>query len=282
MGKITLVQLLNKVKEVPPLPQSIDRILKITRDENFSTQELVKVFESDPTLAVNILKLANSPYYGFSSKISTISHAIVCLGFETVKSIALTSSTQGMLNKEISGYCLGEGMLWKHSISSGTCARIIAQRINYNDCEEAYIAGMLIDIGKIILNSFAEDQFDQITKRSKESKISFNKAEQEILGFAHPQIGARIIKQWNLPSSLVEAVLYHHQPSEAETYKTLAYIVHLADAISGMLGVGLGNDGLMYTFEDNTLEVLGLNNEDVESIMGELADKIQEERQQQS
>jgi hypothetical protein len=76
----------------------------------------------------------------------------------------------------------------------------------------------------------------------------------------------------------VEAVQYHHQPNEAETNKTLAYIVHLADAISGMLGVGLGNDGLMYTFEDNTLEVLGLSNEDVESVMSELADKIQEEQ----
>ena len=278
MGKITLVQLLSKVKEMPPLPQSIVQILEITKDENFSNQELAKVFERDPTLAVNILKLANMPYYGFTSKISTIPHAIVCLGVETVKSIALTSSTQGMLNKEISAYCLEEGMLWKHSISSGTCARIIAGCIKYSDPEEAYIAGLLIDIGKIILSSFAEDEFEQITKRSKENKISFNKAEQDILGFGHPQIGARIIKQWNLPTALVEAVQYHHQPNEAETNKTLAYIVHLADAISGMLGVGLGNDGLMYTFEDNTLEVLGLSNEDVESVMSELADKIQEEQ----
>lgn len=276
MGKITLIKLINKVKEIPPLPQSIIRVLEITRNDKSSAQDLAEVFERDPTLAVNILKLANSPYYGFTSKVSTISHAIVCLGLETVKSIALTSSTHDMLNKEIPAYDLGEGMLWRHSIASGACARIIAQRIGYKDCEEAYIAGLLIDIGKIILSSFAEDQFKQVVERSNKNKIPFNKAEQEILGFGHPHVGGRIIKKWNLPSALVEAVQYHHQPDKAETNKTLTYIVHLADAISCMLGVGLGSDGLMYVFEENTLNVLGLSKEDVESIMSELADKVQD------
>ncbi len=281
MGKITLIKLVNKVKEMPPLPQSIIKILEITKKDDSSAHDLSKIFERDPTLAVNILKLANSPIYGFASRISTISHAIVCLGLETVKSIALTSSTHDMLNKEIPAYGLGEGMLWQHSIASGSCAKIIAQRIGYNDCEEAYIAGMLIDIGKIILSSFAEDQFNQVMEKSEKDKIPFNKAEQDVLGFGHPQVGGRIIKKWNLPSALVEAVQYHHQPDKAETHKTLTYIVHLADAISCMLGVGLGNDGLMYEIEENTLDVLGINKEDVESIMSELADTVHDIEQEQ-
>ncbi len=281
MGKITLIKLVNKVKEMPPLPQSIIKILEITKKDDSSAQDLSKIFERDPTLAVNILKLANSPIYGFASRISTISHAIVCLGLETVKSIALTSSTHDMLNKEIPAYGLEEGMLWQHSIASGTCAKIIAQRIGYKDCEEAYIAGLLIDIGKIILSSFAEDQFNQVMEKSEKDKIPFNKAEQDVLGFGHPQVGGRIIKKWNLPSSLVEAVQYHHQPDKTETHKTLTYIVHLADAISCMLGVGLGNDGLMYEIEKNTLDVLGISKEDVESIMVELADTVQDIEQEQ-
>ncbi len=281
MGKITLMKLVNKVKEIPPLPQSIIQVLEITRNDKSSAQDLAKVFERDPTLAVSILKLANSPFYGFTSKISTISHAVVRLGLETVKSIALTSSTHDMLNKEIPAYDLGEGMLWQHSITSGACARIIAQRIGYEDCEEAYIAGLLIDIGKIILSSFAGDQFKQVVERSNKDNIPFNKAEQEILGFGHPQVGGRIIKKWNFPSALVETVQYHHQPDKAKTNKVLTYIVHLADAISCMLGVGLGSDGLMYVFEENTLDVLGLSKEDIESIMIELADKIQDIEQGQ-
>jgi len=277
MAKITLIQLINKVKEMPPLPQSITQILEITKDEKSSSRELAKVFERDPTLAVNILKLANLPAYGFVSRISTITHAVVCLGLETVKSIALTSSTNEMLNKEIPAYSLEKGMLWQHSISSATCARIIAQRIGYKDNEEAYIAGLLIDIGKIILSSFAEDEFNQVSERAEKNKIPFNIAEQDVLGFGHPQVGGRIIKKWNLPSALVEAVQYHHQPNKAETNKTLTYIVHLADVISCMLGIGLGSDGLMYLFEENTLDILGLSKEDVESIMSELADKIQSE-----
>ena len=92
MEKITLIQLVSKVRNMPPLPQSITQILKITKDDKPSSRELAKVFERDPTLAINILKLANSPAYGFVSKISTITQAVVCLGLETLKSIALTSS----------------------------------------------------------------------------------------------------------------------------------------------------------------------------------------------
>ncbi len=129
MSKITLIQLLEKIKDMPPLPQSITQILELTKSPNSSANDLARVFERDPALTANILKLANSVYYGFHREISTISHAIVCLGFETVKSIALTSSTQEMLNDEVPAYDLEKGMLWQHSISCATCARIIAQRI---------------------------------------------------------------------------------------------------------------------------------------------------------
>ncbi len=275
MSKITLVKLLEKIKEMPPLPQSITQILEISRSTKSSAQDLAKVFERDPALAANILKIANSSFYGFTRKISTITHAIVCLGLDTVKSIALTSSTQEMLNNEIPAYDLEKGMLLQHSITCANCARIIAQRIGYKDCEEAYTAGLLLDIGKVILSRFAEDQFNQIIEKTKDNKTPFNIAEQEILGFDHPKIGGRIIKKWNLPPILIEAVQYHHQPEKAKTNKTLTYIVHFADAISDMLGIGLGSDGLMYVFEEKTLDILGLSEEDMESIMSELVDKIQ-------
>ena len=275
MGKITIVKLLEKIKEMPPLPQSVTQILEISKSTKSSAQDLAKVFERDPALAANILKIANSSSYGFTRKISTMTHAIVCLGLDTVKSIALTSSTQEMLNNEIPAYDLEKGMLLQHSITCATCARIIAQRIGYKDCEEAYTAGLLLDIGKVILSRFAEDQFNQIIEKTKDNKTPFNIAEQEVLGFDHPRIGGRIIKKWNLPPILIEAVQYHHQPDKAEINKTLTYIVHFADAISDMLGIGLGSDGLMYVFEENTLDVLGLSKEDMESIMSELVDKIQ-------
>ena len=274
MSKITLTRLLIKVKSMPPLPQSIAQILELTKSNKSSAQDLTKVCERDPKLTTNMLKLANSPYYGFSRKISTISHAIVCLGLDTVKSIALTSSTQEMLNNEVPAYALEEGMLWQHSICCATCARIIAKRIGFNESEEAYIAGLLLDIGKIMLSNFSEDQFVQIIEKAKNNRISFDRPEKEILGFDHSKIGGKIIEKWNLPSVLVETVKYHHRPDKVKINKRLTYIVHLADAISCMLGIGLGCDGLMYVFEDNTLDVLGLSKEDVESIMCELVDKV--------
>jgi putative nucleotidyltransferase with HDIG domain len=274
MSKMTLARLLIKVKGMPPLPQSITQLLELTKSTKSSAHDLTKVCERDPKLTTNMLKLANSPFYGFSRKISTISHAIVCLGLDTVKSIALTSSTQEMLNNEVPVYALEEGMLWQHSIGCATCARIIAKRIGFKESEEAYIAGLLLDIGKIMLSNFAEDQFVQIIEKAKHNRISFDRAEQEVLGFDHCKIGGKIIKKWNLPPILVEAVQYHHRPDKAKVNKKLTYIVHLADAISCMLGIGLGSDGLMYVFEENTLDILGLQKEDAESIMSELVDKV--------
>ena len=274
MSKITLAKLLVKVKDMPPLPQSITQILKLTRNPKSSVQDLAKVIERDPKLAANILRLANVSYYGFSREISTISYAIVCLGLDTVKSIALNSSAQEMLNDEISAYALEKGMLWQYSICCATCARIIAKRIRFKESEEAYIAGLLLDIGKIILSSYAEEYFIQIIEKSKSDRVPFDRTEQEVLGFDHSQIGWRIIKKWNLPRSLVEAVKYHHRPDKAKTHKKLTYIVHLADAISCMLGIGLACDSLMYVFEENALDILGLRDEDIESIMCELTDKI--------
>ena len=274
MRKITLAKLLVKVKDMPPLPQSITQILELTRNPKSSVQDLAKVLERDPKLATNILRRANISYYGFSREISTISHAIVCLGLDAVKSIALNSSAQEMLNDEISAYALEKGMLWQYSICCATCARIIAKRIRFKESEEAYIAGLLLDIGKIILSSYAEEYFIQIVEKSKSNRVPFDRAEQEVLGFDHTQIGGRIIKKWNLPRSLVEAVKYHHRPDQAKTHKKLTYIVHLADAISCMLGIGLGCDSLMYVFEENALDILGLRDEDIESIMCELTDKI--------
>ncbi len=274
MSKITLAKLLVKVKDMPPLPQSITQILELTRNPKSSVQDLAKVIERDPKLAANILRLANVSYYGFSREISTISYAIVCLGLDTVKSIALNSSAQEMLNDEISAYVLEKGMLWQYSICCATCARIIAKRIRFKESEEAYIAGLLLDIGKIILSSYAEEYFIQIIEKSKSNRVPFDRTEQEVLGFDHSQIGWRIIKKWNLPRSLVEAVKYHHRPDKAKTHKKLTYIVHLADAISCMLGIGLACDSLMYVFEENALDILGLRDEDIESIMCELTDKI--------
>ncbi|WP_096894244.1 HDOD domain-containing protein [Candidatus Scalindua japonica] len=274
MSKITLAGLLIKVKNMPPLPQSIIQILELTKNPESSANDLAKVFERDPKLAANILKLANSPYYGFSRTISTISHAIVCLGIDTIKSIALTSSTQEMLNNEIPAYALEKGMLWQHSIGCAVCARIIAKRIGFKESEEAYIAGLLLDIGKIILSNYAEDQFVEIIKKSKNDRVPFDRAEQEVLGFDHAKIGGKIIKKWNLPPILVDAVQYHHQPEKAKTHKKITYIVHLADSISCMLGIGLGCDGLMYVFEENTLDILGIHKDDLEFIMSELVDKV--------
>ena len=107
-----------------------------------------------------------------------------------------------MLNNEVPAYALEEGMLWQHSICCATCARIIVKRIGFNESEEACIAGLLLDIGKIMLSNFSEDQFVQIIEKAKNNKISFDRAEQEALGFDHSRIGGKIIKKWNLPSIL--------------------------------------------------------------------------------
>ncbi|MEK6557825.1 MAG: HDOD domain-containing protein, partial [Candidatus Margulisiibacteriota bacterium] len=152
-------ELVDRIADLMPLPVTLQKIIQLTSDPQTEIKELLPTLERDQAMVARILKMANSSYYGFSRQILTISHAVVCLGYNTIKNIALTTSTQSFLRGRVMSYALEEGALFKHSYAVALGSRAIARRVGYPNPEEVYVMGLLHDVGKVILDQYAKDRF---------------------------------------------------------------------------------------------------------------------------
>lgn len=272
MVHVSLDQIVRRVNDLPALPHVVSQVLKLTDDPNSTVKELNDVICQDQAVTAKVLRLANSAYYGYPRRIGTIVEAIVILGFNAIRNLVLAASVHNMLNKEVPGYQLGPGELWRHSIACAMAARTLARRVRYPKPDEAFIAGLLHDIGKVILSVYVSETYDEIIQKVRQFQIPFSQAEEEILGFTHAVVGARVADKWNLPESLVQAIACHHNLQLAKENPRLVAIVHLADVLCMTMGIGLGGDGMYYSVAPQAFTALGLKPEDLESIMGELGE----------
>lgn len=271
---LNLENLIKKVNDLPSLPIVTMQVMKLTDDPKTSILDLANTILQDQALTAKILRLANSAFYGFARSISTITDAIVILGFKSIRDLVLAASVYDVANKELKGYALAKGELWKQSIISAMLARKIAKKIKYHSTDEAFVAGLLHDIGKVVINLYVNEAYKEILAKVENEKIPFLVAEKEILGFDHAEVGAYVARKWNLPESLVNTIAFHHNPSEAPGDKQQCAIVHISDAICMTIGVGLGADGLLYQFDEGALKELHLKGRDIEDIISEVSDEL--------
>lgn len=269
-----LETLVRQVRDLPALPAAVVRVMQLTDDPKAGTADVARALASDQALAVRVLKLANSAFYGSSRRISTVSEAVTTLGMRTTRNLVMATSCQEMLEQDVVGYALPSGALWRHSLACACAAQALAQRARYRATEEAFVAGLLHDIGKVVLNTYLKDQFVRVLLRVLGSNITFAEAEREVLGFDHAEAGARLLERWNLPSSLVTAVRWHHAPLGSPAPSLLPCLVHVADAICLTLGIGLGLDGLAYTLHPEALDTLGLTPADFEQVASQTCDTL--------
>lgn len=277
MSKLTLEYIVSKVDDMKVLPEIINKIISLTDDPDSTAQDMEKAILRDQVLTTKILRLANSAYYGYARKISTVSQATVLLGFQAIKSIALASTVSQYLTSELKGYSLEKNELWTQSQTCAIISRYIAKQIKYPNPEEAYIAGLLRDIGKTILNQHMEKEYSEVLAKIEKDNMSFLEAEKEILGFDHAEIGGKVAEKWNLPKALVDSIGHHHTPENSNINQLLVSIVHVADAITMMMGVGLGLDGLAYNLSPVAIDALGLTETDFENIISNVSDLVADE-----
>ncbi|MDR3255226.1 MAG: HDOD domain-containing protein [Synergistaceae bacterium] len=270
-------RVLKRVKDIPSLPQFVVETLKMLEDPKSSASDVGGRLSKDEGLVVRVLRLANSAYYGLARRITGVSEAISFLGFKTVKSIVLAASVYKFMDSAFSGYSLDRGELWKHSQSVAAASRYLSEKLGICDPEEAYIGGLMHDIGKIVLNDYVRFGYSIILRLVEEDNVPFCEAERQVLGFDHAQVGGLIMEQWNLPDTYTYITTYHHTPwdlpSDMKALQSVVDIVHVSNAICIMLGVGIGADGMQYNVSPESLERLGLS-ESVESIMSEFVDLL--------
>ena len=208
-------RLMAAVEKMPAFPQSVNKVLKLAGDINCSQKDLVEVIKRDPVFTLKILRLVNSPYFGLSREITSINHASVYLGLNTLKNVALGLAAVGVIPKSASGR-LDMGAFWLHSLAVATCTRMLGFKlgVSRDDAAEYFAAGLLHDIGKVVFALYMPEEFEKTTNLALVQGASLFRCEREVIGATHADIGAMLAEKWNLPVDLHDAIAFHHSPDK--------------------------------------------------------------------
>ena len=267
-------RIISKMQDIKSFPQFVMETMRKLNDPESNAADVAKSLSRDEGLVLRILKLANSAAYGLSRNISNISEAIALLGYKSVSNIILAATVYSAMDKGLSGYALDRGELWRHSLMVAYTSRYLAKITGKVGTEDAYVGGLLHDIGKVILNDYVRFGYGIIVKMVEEKHIPFTEAELQVLGFDHAMIGEILVERWGMPDAYRIAVAYHHKPNELPEdkiqHQPLLDVVTVANTICLMLGIGLGADGLQAYIFPEPLERLGITN--FESLFSEMID----------
>ncbi|MBE9546022.1 MAG: HDOD domain-containing protein [Proteobacteria bacterium] len=274
MKQAKLERRLAKVHDLPTLPVVVNNVIQITQNPKSSALEVGRAISYDQALATKVLKTANSAFYGFPRKITTITHAIVILGFANIRNIVLTASIFDMFpSKGKNKYFDREGF-WKHSLACGVTSKLIAKRLGIKNLEEAFICGLLHDLGKLVMDTHFNEDFGRVVRLVKEKEILIRDAEQQLLGIDHAAVGGVVADKWNLPPALIKAIRFHHNPPLANESMRIAAIVHLADALCRAIGMGNGGDGKVPCINEESWELLNLNKQTIKRLFSEMEEEV--------
>jgi HD-like signal output (HDOD) protein len=228
-------QLIQRIREIPTIPIVSRRIMEIAGDEKACFKDLVRIIERDQALAVRILRVANSAFYGFLSRVSSLEHALVILGINEVKSIVLGCSVYNFFSRNESD-ALDRTRFWKHAIICSQVAKLLGTHFNIRNDDSLFLAGLIHDVGKVVLDQYFHEDFLQVIEYVSLTKTTFSKAEKRFLGATHYEIAAKILKQWRFPDSVVMQTLYHHAPWHDTNYGTNSVIIYLANVLTKLAG----------------------------------------------
>jgi putative nucleotidyltransferase with HDIG domain len=256
-----------RIKNLPTVPGIVAKIARMVENPETSAAEVGRLIAQDQVLSAKVLRMANSAFFGMSRKISSISQALVILGFEVVKGLVLTSSVFDMIQKSMAG-------LWEHSIGCAAASGAVATLLGRDDAEEILVAGLLHDLGKVVLALNLPEEMRLVQEKVAAGNVLFYEAENEVLDFDHAELGQWLAEHWNLPESLAEPMRLHHRPEKAVLKPECTAIVHVADIVIRAKGFGNAGDALVPPISMAAWEMLGLRRTDFLPILEILEPKL--------
>ncbi len=230
------------VENIATLPSIAIEILEIIRNDQAGMKEIAKVIEKDPSVTTKILKVSNSPLWGFPGRVDSVHRSIVLLGLKQVLNIVIAVSLYSTFTKLKPNPYFDREKFWLHSSGTGQIARTLSKKLNLSFQGEEFVAALIHDLGKLVFDQFLNTQFQQILQYARESGKQVFIVEKEVLGCNHADVAGWLLKKWHFPESIVAAVTYHHNPQDAGNYKVLASVIHIADMLCEMWGVGFDED----------------------------------------
>jgi len=260
---IDLSTIEQRIQAMPPLPTVAVKVLRLLEDPDETVEAVVDVIRLDPSLTLRVLKVCNSPYYGLSRQVHSLQDAVVLLGVDALVNMVLSTCVTSLLGRSCPGYRLEEGALWSHSVCCAIASELAAERVCPGLKGQAFTAGLLHDIGKVVLATYVDADFQQIQSLVNQESVAFHAAERSVIGVSHTETGAAVAEHWNLPLPLRNAIRYHHEPMHAPEDQALVGVVHLGNAVTTSLGFGIGADGLAMTLCHETVDQCGMTPSDM-------------------
>lgn len=259
---------IEQLGDLPTLPHVVQRLAAMISRPTVSAEEIGTIIEKDQVLAAKVLRLANSPFYGFPSRIGSVSHAVIVLGFNVVKGLTLCASALTIMKDA------GMDQLWRHSLGVAITANLLATRLEIKNPEELFVSGLLHDIGKVVLYVKWPDVGNSIKDALKvRADRSLFDVEQELTGLSHAEIGGYLAGAWHLPVTLREPILCHHNPTLAKDATLQTAIVHVADILVKGLACGNSGDDLIPPLSKPAWDQVGLDKQS----LAECIDKASQE-----
>ncbi|HPL96050.1 MAG TPA: HDOD domain-containing protein [Smithellaceae bacterium] len=250
------------ISTLPTIPGVLKRLSTILEKPRVTIVEISSFISNDPALTTKVLKMVNSAIYGFPGRIASVSHATMLLGLNVIKGLLLGVSVFDLMQKTMSG-------LYEHSLATAIASRVIAQKKNLKEPEEVSVAGLLHDIGKVVLILEFAAEYEQAMTEAARRNISIYEAEKKQFNATHADVGGWLAEKWRFPANLIEVIACHHQPTTAKSAPLETAIVHLADLLTRARGFGFAGEKLVPEVHPVAFELLGLSEQDILEVLQE-------------
>jgi putative nucleotidyltransferase with HDIG domain len=270
-----LDEILSKVKSFPTMPGAGAKMLTLLEEPDTAVSEIEEILRYDAGLTANVLKLANSAYFGIPSKIGSLKQAVILLGLKRLMQLVVASCVSAVIDKSVPGYDLPPGDLWRHSIAVSIAAEALVKDRKKSDAKDVFTPALLHDVGKLVLGSFVKEDLEAIESIAAKG-VPFVVAENMILGTDHAEIGARILEQWNLPPDIINAVRWHHDPDSPDVSSHQMDVVYLANLLCQASGTSGETGGHAVELSPAVIDRLGVQLGQFEAIAGKVSRWVDE------
>jgi len=264
----TLRHRVDQLGELPTLPHVVQKLASTIGRANVSAEDIGLLIEKDQVLSAKVLRLANSPFYGFPARIASVGHAVVVLGLNVVKGLTLCATAFDIMKDA------GMDQLWRHSLGVAITAQVIGTRLAVKNPEEVFVAGLLHDIGKVVLYVKWPDVGHRIQTAHRSNHRPMMDVERELLDLTHADVGAWLAQAWHLPTALREPIQFHHTPMAAQEATLQTAIVHVADILVKGLGCGNPGDDQVPPLSSQAWNLVGLDEAALDACLAKASDEF--------
>lgn len=264
----TIRSSIERLNALPTIPNILKKLLKMLENPSTSLNDIGHFISHDPVITSKVLRMINSPIYGFPGRISSVNQAVILLGLNVVKGMLLSVSVYDIMKKVMVG-------LWEHSLACAIASRLMAKKKGLKETEESSIAGLLHDIGKVALLLQFKDSYESAIKLAERKGFAIMEAEKEVFIIDHAKAGEWMSEKWSFPMNLIEIIGYHHKPNVSKNFPLETSIVHFADILVRGRGFGFAGDKTVPPVNEIAWTILGFSNKDIKDILKELEESME-------